>query len=134
MSKIVTIGPRRIVDDVWHDDNGPLPGSPGGWDPPMTDDEVMLAALSDRDAQPLTDGQLAGMRRVSPARIARRKAQLSAAEFAERYHLPVEQLRAWERHDAVPDPAIEAYLWVIAADPAGVAATVADRRKSVAAE
>jgi putative transcriptional regulator len=35
----------------------------------MTDEEVMAAALSDPDAQPLTPEQLAKMRRVSRVKV-----------------------------------------------------------------
>jgi len=35
----------------------------------MTDDEIMAAALSDPDAQPLTPQQLAKMRRVSRVKV-----------------------------------------------------------------
>jgi putative transcriptional regulator len=35
----------------------------------MTDDEIMAAALSDPDAQPLTPEQLAKMRRVSRVKV-----------------------------------------------------------------
>ncbi len=52
MNKIATAGKRFLKDDRGHDDNGPIPGTPADWDPPMTDEEVTLAALSDLDAQP----------------------------------------------------------------------------------
>ena len=39
---------------------------------PMTDDEVMAAALSDPDAQPLTAAQLARMKHTPRAKIIRR--------------------------------------------------------------
>ena len=39
---------------------------------PMTDDEVMAAALSDPDAQPLTADDLKRMKRIPRAKIIRR--------------------------------------------------------------
>ena len=90
----------------------------------MTDEEITLAALSDPDAQPLTDAQLARMRRVSKAMFIRRQIPLSRAEFAARYHIPLAQLEAWERHEVEPDAVAMAYLALIAADPDGVAATL----------
>jgi putative transcriptional regulator len=42
---------------------------------PMTDDEVMAAALADPDAQPLTDEQLAKMKRRSPPGKPKRQGQ-----------------------------------------------------------
>ena len=82
----------------------------------MTDAEVMAAARSDPDAQPLTDAQLKRMRRISPAKHLRWKLGLSQAEFAKRFHIPLGTLRDWEQHRTEPDQAAQAYLKVIAAD------------------
>ncbi len=120
MNKIVTTGKRFLKDDRWHDDNGPIPDSPGDWDPPITDEEVTLAALSDPDAQPLTAEQLARMRRVAFARHVRWKLGLSQAEFAARFHIPIGTLRDWEQHRTEPDAAAAAYLRVIAEIPGAV--------------
>jgi putative transcriptional regulator len=120
MNKIVTTGKRFLKDDRWHDDNGPIPDSPADWDPPMSDEEVTLAALSDPDAQPLTAEQLARMRRVAFARHVRWKLGLSQAEFAARFHIPVGTLRDWEQHRTEPDAAAAAYLRVIAENPDAV--------------
>lgn len=120
MNKIVTTGKRFLKDDRWHDDNGPIPDSPADWDPPMSDEEVTLAALSDPDAQPLTAEQLARMRRVAFARRVRWKLGLSQAEFAARFHIPIGTLRDWEQHRTEPDAAAAAYLRVIAENPDAV--------------
>ncbi|MFZ1105471.1 MAG: transcriptional regulator [Hyphomicrobiaceae bacterium] len=82
----------------------------------MTDAEVMAAALSDPDAQPLTDAQLKRMRRIPLAKHLRWKLGLSQAEFAKRFHIPLGTLRDWEQHRTEPDQAAQAYLKVIAAD------------------
>ncbi len=120
MNKIVTSGKRFLKDDRWHDDNGPIPGSPADWDPPMSDEEVTLAALSDPDAQPLTAERLGQMRRVAFARHVRWKLGLSQAEFAARFHIPIGTLRDWEQHRTEPDAAGAAYLRVIAENPEAV--------------
>ena len=120
MSKIVTAGTRLLKGDYWHDVNGEIPGSPANWDPPMTDEERHLAALSDPDAQPLTTEQLSRMRRVSRAKFIRRKLRLSQVEFASRFRIPLGTLRDWEQHRCEPDQASQAYLQVIERNPDAV--------------
>ena len=120
MKKIVTTGKRFLKDDAWHDDNGLLPGHPGLWDPPMTEEEVMIAALSDPDAQPSTPEQLGRARRVSIAKFVRFKLGLSQEQFAERFGIPIGTLRDWEQHRSKPDAAAESYLKVIAKNPKAV--------------
>jgi putative transcriptional regulator len=91
----------------------------------MTDDEVMAAALPDPDAQPLTDEQMARMKRVPRAKTLRRALGLTQEEFAARYHIPVGTLRDWEQGHSEPDPPARAYLKVIAGDPEGVVRALA---------
>lgn len=129
MNKIVTTGKRFLKDDRWCDANGPIPGTPAEWDPPMTDEEITMAALSDPDAQPLTDEQLARMRPVSYAKHVRWKLRLSQGEFAERFHIPIGTLRDWEQHRAKPDAAATAYLQVIAENPDAVVTALAEHMK-----
>ncbi len=120
MNKINTTGKRYLKNDSWHDDNGPIPGTPADWEPPMSDEEIEVAALSDPDAQPLTDTELKQMRRVSFAKHVRWKLGLSQREFAERFDIPVGTLQDWEQHRSEPDAASTAYLRVIAAEPGTV--------------
>ena len=54
----------------------------------MTDEQVMAAAKSDPDAQPLTDAQLKRMRRIPFAKHVRWTIGLSQEEFAERFWDP----------------------------------------------
>ena len=61
MNKHATTGMRALKGDVWHDDNGPIPGTPADWQPPMTDAEIIAAAESDPDNPPLTAAQLERM-------------------------------------------------------------------------
>jgi putative transcriptional regulator len=59
----------------------------------MTDDAVTAVALADPDAQPLTSGQLARMRRVSRVKVLRQRLGMTQMEFAEAFHLPITTLR-----------------------------------------
>ena len=93
----------------------------------MTDEEVTAAALADPDAQPLTEAQLASMKRVPRAKTLRRALGLTQEEFATRYHIPVGTLRDWEQGRSEPDQPARAYLAVIAGDPEGVCRTLATR-------
>lgn len=120
MSKIVTTGKRFLKDDGWWDANGPLPGSPAEWDPPMTDEEVHIAALSDPDAQPWTEEQLAKAKVTPRVKIIRRVLRLTQEEFAEQFGIPLGTLRDWEQGRKSPDQAARSYLKVIAGDPEGV--------------
>ena len=61
----------------------------------MTDEEVLMAARSDPDAQPLDPEALAKMRRVSPVKVLRQRLGMTQAEFAEAFRLPISTLRDW---------------------------------------
>lgn len=93
----------------------------------MTDAEVEAAALSDPDAQPMSEQQLARARRVGLAGSLRFKLKLSQGEFCRRYHVPLETLRGWERGTTEPDAVALAYLQLIAAEPETVARLMAER-------
>ena len=86
----------------------------------MTDMERHHAALSDPDAQPLTEDDFRRMKRTPRAKIIRRALGLSQEDFAARYHIPVGTLRDWEQGRVEPDQAARAYLTVIARDPEAV--------------
>jgi putative transcriptional regulator len=90
----------------------------------MTEEEIMTAALSDPDAQPLTEEQLSRMKRTPRTKIIRRVLHLSQEEFALRYHIPIGTLRDWELGRCEPDPIAKAYLHVIAYNPDGVVAAL----------
>lgn len=96
----------------------------------MSEDEVMAAALSDPDAQPLTEADFARMKKAPRAKIIRRALGLSQEEFAARYRIPLGTLRDWEQGRAEPDQTARAYLEVIAAEPK--AAARAHARRSAA--
>jgi len=83
----------------------------------MTDAQRHRAAVSDPDAQPLTEEDFARMKRTPQAKIIRRALGLSQEDFAARYHIPLGTLRDWEQGRVEPDQAARAYLRVIAREP-----------------
>jgi len=87
----------------------------------MSEDERHQAALSDPDAPPASEAQLARARRVPSVRTLRKKLGLSQAQFAERFHLPLGTVRDWEQGAHRPDKAAQVLLTVIANDPDAVA-------------
>ena len=93
----------------------------------MTDEQVVAAALSDPDAQPLSPEQLAKMRRVSRVKVLRQRLAMTQAEFAEAFHLPITTLRDWEQHRSVPDAPARALLLAIERDPEAMRRLLADR-------
>ena len=87
----------------------------------MTEQERHEAALSDPDAPPATEAQLARARRVPTVRALRKKLKLTQEEFAARFHLPLGTVRDWEQGAHRPDKAAQVLLMVIAKDPEAVA-------------
>ena len=87
----------------------------------MTDEECHAAALSDPDAQPLTEEDFKRMKQTPRVKIIRRVLGLSQEEFAARFAIPLGKLRDWEQARKEPDAAARAYLRVIARNPAAVA-------------
>lgn len=80
----------------------------------MTDEEITAAALADPDAQPLTAEQLEAMRRPRAfCKVVRNKLRLTRQLFSETYGIPLDTLRAWERHEAQPTEVELAYLRLI---------------------
>jgi putative transcriptional regulator len=90
----------------------------------MTPEERHAAALSDPDAQPLTDEQWARAKKTPRIKIIRRAMGITQEEFARRYHLPLGTLRDWEQGAVEPDQAARAYLRAIAGNPAAVQAAL----------
>src|SRR4051794_40277342 len=78
----------------------------------MTDEEKHAAALSDPDAQPLTEEQLARGKRTYVKHL-RRRLGLTQEEFATRFHLPYATVRDWEQGVREPDAAARNLLQVI---------------------
>jgi putative transcriptional regulator len=107
----------------------PLPRGKTNWArlDAMTDQDVIAAALTDPDAQPLTPEQLAKMRRVSRVKVLRRRLGMTQAEFAEAFHLPITTLRDWEQRRSTPDAPARALLLAIERDPEVMRRLLADR-------
>ena len=124
MNKHATSGKRALKDDVWHDDNGPIPGTPADWQPPMTDAEIIAAAESDPDNPPLTDAQLERMQPVSEVKQLRWSMGLSQIEFASQFGIPLVMLRDWEQRKSEPDATARVLLRVIKIAPQTVANAV----------
>src|SRR5438477_1487208 len=93
----------------------------------MTDKEVVAAALSDPDAQPLTPEQLSGMRRVSRVKVLRQRLGMTQMQFAEAFHLPITTLRDWEQRRSTPDAPARALLLAIERDPEVMRRLLAER-------
>lgn len=93
----------------------------------MADEEVVAAAQSDPDAQPLAQEQLATMRRVSRVKVLRQRLGMTQAEFAEAFHLPITTLRDWEQRRSTPDAPARALLLAIERDPEAMRRLLADR-------
>ena len=66
---------------------------------------------------PIPPERLARMKRVSLAKFIRHELAMSREQFAEAYGIPLDSLRAWERHEAEPTPAETAYLKLIQRAP-----------------
>lgn len=91
---------------------------------PMSDQDVLAAALSDPDAQPLTLDDRVRMKRIPRAKMIRRALGLTQEEFARRFGIPLGTLRDWEQGAAEPDTCARSYLTVIAKNPEAVAAAL----------
>lgn len=85
-----------------------------------TDEQRHAAALADPDAQPLTEADMARMKRIPRVSIIRRALSLSQEEFSGRFRIPLGTLRDWEQGRKEPDAAARAYLVVIARNPDAV--------------
>jgi len=83
----------------------------------MTDEEVLAAASSDPDAQPLDPEALEKMRRISPVKALRQRLGMTQVEFAEAFRLPISTLRDWEQRRSNPDAPARALLQAIEREP-----------------
>ena len=92
----------------------------------MTDEEIEAAALSDPDALPMTDEQLAQDYRPGEIIAIRKRLGLSQTAFARRFHINLRTLQDWEQGRRAPEALARAYLRVIGHDPEAVAAALAD--------
>lgn len=86
----------------------------------MTEEERYAAALSDPDNPPMTEAQLARMKRVTIARSARWRSGLTQQAFAETFGFTIGRLRDLEQGRTQPDKATESYLRLIREDAKAV--------------
>jgi putative transcriptional regulator len=86
----------------------------------LTGEQALQNALADPDNPPLTDDQLARMRRVPDPREIRQRLGLTQREFSRQFQIALGTLRDWEQGGRRPDSAAKAYLRVIAAAPDAV--------------
>lgn len=107
----------------------PLPRGATDWArlEALTDEEVMAAARSDPDAQPLDPEQLKRMCRVSRVKVLRQRLGMTQAEFAQAFHLPITTLRDWEQRRSTPDAPARALLLAIEREPEVMRRLLADR-------
>ncbi len=83
-----------------------------------TDEDTAADVASDPDAAPIqSEEQLKRFRRVSFAKHVRLKLAMSREAFAAAYGIPLDTLKAWERHEAKPTSVEEVYLRLIERQP-----------------
>jgi putative transcriptional regulator len=100
----------------------------------MTPEEAYQNALADHDNPPLTDEQLARMRRFPNPRQIREDLGLTQRQFARQFAIALGTLRDWEQGARRPDSAARAYLRVIAQMPDAVREALDARDKEVETE
>jgi putative transcriptional regulator len=86
----------------------------------LTGEQALQNALADPDNPPLTDDQLARMRRIPDPQEIRQRLGLTQREFSQQFQIALGTLRDWEQGARRPDSAAKAYLRVIAAAPDAV--------------
>jgi len=86
----------------------------------LTGEQTLQNAIADEDSPPLTDDQLARMRRVPDPQEIRQRLGLTQREFSLQFQIALGTLRDWEQGARRPDSAAKAYLRVIAAAPDAV--------------
>jgi len=98
------------------------PRDPARPEPPaaLSDAAIEAQAAADSENPPWTDEELARAKRSPRVRVVRRALRLTQEEFAERYMIPVQTLRAWEQGVTEPDAAGRAYILAIIGDAEGV--------------
>ena len=101
----------------------------------MTEKEVMAAAKSDPNAQPMTKAQLKNFKRVrSPSKIdvklVRNKLHLSQEKFAEYFGVSIRTIQEWEQHRRTPTATARNFLRVIEKEPRAVQKALSEQQSS----
>jgi putative transcriptional regulator len=92
--------------------------------PAPSDKQIAAWAADDTDMADALKGDFVATKATLVQSI-RRRLNLSQAQFAEQYGIPVHCIRAWEISRQKPDAATLAYLEAISGDPSGVARALA---------
>ncbi len=92
----------------------------------LSDDEIERRALSDPDAEPLSEEELAEMERVPDVKAIRERLDLSQAEFSKRFRLSLRTVQDWEQGRFEPDQASRTLLRLIEKIPHAVEEALAD--------
>lgn len=90
----------------------------------MTEEEIEANARSDPDNPPLTEAELARMRRVPDAKAIRQRLEMTQEQFAARFHIPLEMVRDWETGGRSLVGSARTLLRVIERNPAAVLAAL----------
>jgi putative transcriptional regulator len=96
----------------------PIPTAPI---PSKTEAEIEASAAADAEIPSITPERRKRLLRVPRVKTLRRAIGLTQEEFANRYAIPIGTLRDWEQGRTEPDQAAQAYLNLIARDPAAAA-------------
>jgi putative transcriptional regulator len=100
----------------------------------MTEEEAYQNALADEDNPPLTDEQLARLRRVPNPQEIRERLGLTQRQFARQFQIALGTLRDWEQGASRPDSAAKAYLRVIEHNPVAVRTALSTEGRGTAIE
>jgi putative transcriptional regulator len=111
---------------VSNDNTKPTPIYPDD-DVVRKDDEQSIGLPADPEDPEDRDVSVAALKRARMGRfirMLRHSLDLSQTEFAERYGIPVANIRQYEIGRTMPPPAVRSFLKVIAAEPERVAKAV----------
>lgn len=91
----------------------------------MSEKQIILAAKSDKDAQPLSVAQLKKFKRVSSpkkinVKLIRKKLHLSQEKFAAYFGVSTRTIQEWEQHRRTPTATARNFLKVIDKEPKAV--------------
>ena len=96
----------------------------------LSDEEIERRALADPDGQPLTEEDMARMRRTPQVNIIRTALRVTQEVFAETYGLSLATVRDWEQGRTEPDQASKTLLKLIALMPHRVAVALSEEPRS----
>lgn len=86
----------------------------------LTPEEARAAAEQDPDNPPLTEEELARMRRVPDVRRIRLGTGLSQAKFAAKFGVPLASLKDWEQGRRTPALSTQTLMRIIEHEPEAV--------------